>query len=65
MPGLAIKADDEPNPTSVWDEMTESEIERELAALKLSEPGWQVEARRWRLTWEQKFRQANGGGFNE
>jgi hypothetical protein len=49
----------------VWDEMTESEIERELAALKLSEPGWQVEARRWRLTWEQKFRQANGGGFNE
>jgi hypothetical protein len=46
-------------------EMTESEIETELAALKLSEPGWQVEARRWRLTWEQKFRKANGGGSNE
>jgi hypothetical protein len=45
--------------------MTESEIEAELAALKLSEPGWQVEARRWRLTWEQKFRKANGGGSNE
>jgi hypothetical protein len=46
-------------------EMTETEIEAELAALKLSEPGWEVEARRWRLTWEQKFRQANGGGSNE
>jgi hypothetical protein len=61
----AIKAEDESDPTSVWDEMTESEIEAELAALKLSEPGWQVEARRWRLTWEQKFRKANGGGSNE
>jgi hypothetical protein len=64
MPGLAIKAEDEPDPTSVW-EMTVSEIETELAALKLSEPGWQVEARRWRLMWEQKFRQANGEGSNE
>jgi hypothetical protein len=45
--------------------MTVSEIETELAALKLSEPGWQVEARRWRLMWEQKFRQANGEGSNE
>jgi hypothetical protein len=58
------KADDEP----IWTnpaQMTESEIEAELATLKLSEPGWEVEARRWRLTWEQKFRQANGGGSNE
>jgi hypothetical protein len=45
--------------------LTPEEIEAELAALKLSEPGWEVEARLWRLTWEQKFRQANGGGSNE
>jgi hypothetical protein len=36
--------------------MTESEIEAELAALKLSEPGWEVEARHWRLQAELKFR---------
>jgi hypothetical protein len=45
--------------------LTPEEIEAELAALKLSEPGWEVEARRWRLTWEQKFRQTNGGMSNE
>jgi hypothetical protein len=44
-------------------EVDESEIEAELAALKLSEPGWEVQARKFRLMAELTFRQ-NGGGSN-
>ena len=42
--------------------LTNEQIEAELAALKLSEPGWEVEARRWRLTWELKFRKEASEG---
>jgi hypothetical protein len=37
--------------------MTETEIEAELAALNLSEPGWEIQARHWRLSAELRFRQ--------
>jgi hypothetical protein len=39
------------------DAMTDDEIKAELATL--TGDGWQVEARRWRLTWELEYR--NGG----
>jgi hypothetical protein len=67
--GLAVKADDEPDPTSVWDKMTESQIGTELSQVEveLSEAYatnggkiGELESRKWRLRAELKFRECKG-----
>jgi hypothetical protein len=45
-------------------ELTDEQIEAELAALSLREPGWETEARKFRLQSELRFRK-NGGGSHE